>query len=303
MDNGWDNFVCLLRQWGDLWPDPYWAGHHPACRFLHNISKRGVPAMMMTEPWSEAQCQQCLRWGPHKSCNEFQEFLREEMLQFASQGYWMVVPYRILAQVLEETNRKYDLWLVLQWEHHLHFIVNYSFYNVNQETLLLGPTDVMQLSRALEQTMYLVWHANPQYGPVHLGKVDLANGFYRQWLTLDAILMLAVIYPKHPNEEQMVALPFSLPMGWVESVPYFCAVTKTIADLANGLPTNKWLPPHPMEELANTPLHLPPSIRWLAYSQIPATTTLRVTLYHLIMLCYALYKNLYQVQTYILMTL
>ena len=52
----------------------------------------------------------------------------------------------------------------------------------------------------------------------------------------------------------MVALPFSLPMGWVESVPYFCTVTETIVDLANGLPANKWLPPHPMEELVNTPL-------------------------------------------------
>ena len=83
--------------------------------------------------------------------------------------------------------------------------------------------------------------------------MDLADGFYREWLTLDAILTLVVIFPKHPNEEQMVALPLSLPMGWVESVPYFCAATKMIVDLANGLPTNKWLPPHPMEELVNTP--------------------------------------------------
>ena len=117
--------------------------------------------------------------------------------------------------------------------------------------------------------MYLVWHANPQYGPVHLGKVDLADGFYREWLTLDAILMLVVIFPKHPNEEQMVALPFSLPMGWVESVPYFCTVTKMIADLANGLPTNKWIPPHLMEELANTP---PP------LEEMPATLNLMACL-------------------------
>ena len=88
------------------------------------------------------------------------------MLQFARQGYWMVVPYRILAQVLEEMNCKHDLWLsppgvVPQREHHPHFIVDYSFYNINQETLLLGLTDAMQFPRALERTMYLVWHANP----------------------------------------------------------------------------------------------------------------------------------------------
>ena len=88
------------------------------------------------------------------------------MLQFARQGYWMVVPYRILAQVLEEISCKHDLWLsplgvVPQREHHPHFIVDYSFYNVNQETLLLGSMDAMQFPRALEWTMYLVWHANP----------------------------------------------------------------------------------------------------------------------------------------------
>ena len=94
----------------------------------------------------------------------------------------------------------------------------------------------MQFRRALECTMYLVWHANPLFGPVHLGKVDLADGFYPVWLAMMAILKLAVIFLKYPDEEQLVALPLSLLMGWIESVPYLCAGTETVADIANKQP-------------------------------------------------------------------
>jgi len=41
-------------------------------------------------------------------------------------------------------------------------------------------------------------------------------------------------------------------MGWVESVPWFCLATKTGADIANAMPLNVHLPPHPLEQLAMT---------------------------------------------------
>ena len=39
--------------------------------------------------------------------------------------------------------------------------------------------------------------------------------------------------PPGPEGKTMVAFPLVLPMGWVESPPQFCAVTETVADLAN----------------------------------------------------------------------
>jgi hypothetical protein len=72
------------------------------------------------------------------------------------------------------------------------------------------------------------------------------------------MLKLAVIFPSYPDEEELIALPFTLPMGWVNSVPYFCSATKTVADLANNIPSSTKLPPHPSEELANT---LPPDLQ------------------------------------------
>ena len=51
VDNGWEKFVHLLHQQGDLHLNLARAGHHPAYRLLDNIAKRGVLAVMLTEPW------------------------------------------------------------------------------------------------------------------------------------------------------------------------------------------------------------------------------------------------------------
>jgi hypothetical protein len=65
---------------------------------------------------------------------------------------------------------------------------------------------------------------------VHIGKVDLADGFYRVWLSMRAIPKLAVALLVYEGEEPMVALPLMLPMGWMDSVPYFCLPTETVAN-------------------------------------------------------------------------
>ena len=55
-----------------------------------------------------------------------------------------------------------------------------------------------------------------------------------------------------------MAFPLVLPMGWVDSPPYFCALTETICDLANAkICTHTPTPQtHRLEALANT---TPPS--------------------------------------------
>ena len=42
-----------------------------------------------------------------------------------------------------------------------------------------------------------------------------------------------MIFPSGKEEEQMVAIPLTLPMGWKNSPPLFCTATETVADLAN----------------------------------------------------------------------
>jgi hypothetical protein len=80
---------------------------------------------------------------------------------------------------------------------------------------------------------------------VYLGKVDLADGFCHVWLMPDSIPQLAVTFPKYKGKEQLVGLPLTLPMGWKESIPYFCAATETVADITNHWSKWETLPLHP----------------------------------------------------------
>ena len=79
--------------------------------------------------------------------------------------------------------------------------------------------------------------------------------------------------------DPLVAFPLALPMGWVESLPYFTSVTKTSCDLLNAA-LQRWdrqLPYH-LESLALTPpLAATPTPRHgaqgLAYKGLAGTRT------------------------------
>ncbi|NJN71149.1 MAG: hypothetical protein HC801_13350 [Nitrospira sp.] len=100
-------------------------------------------------------------------------------------------------------------------------IVDLSFYDINLDTISLAPKEAMQFGRTLERILYQIRHANPRFGPVYLSKVDLSDGFYRIQLNGSAIAKLAVALPRFPNEEQLLALPLVLPMGWIDSTALF----------------------------------------------------------------------------------
>jgi hypothetical protein len=148
------------------------------------------------------------------------------MAEFTKQGYWSILPYRLLMNILTDLGIE-DLVCLLppgvveKRERRPFLICDFSLYEVNQDTHQIGPEEAMQFARELERLMYTVWHANPRFGPVYMGKVDLADSFYRLRLALLAMLKLAVIFPSYPDKEELIALPSTLPMGWVNSVPYF----------------------------------------------------------------------------------
>jgi hypothetical protein len=68
--------------------------------------------------------------------------------------------------------------------------------------------------------------------PYQVGQ-DISDAFMRVWISLATIPCLGAILPSFPDKEPLVAFPMILPMGWVDSPNFLCAVTETIADLAN----------------------------------------------------------------------
>ena len=204
---------------------------------------------MDSPKWSAEQRQAALDRGPHKSANEHREFLREEFVDFVRKGFWAVLPAYDVMDL--DDLRLSPSGAVGQRARRPRFICDYTWYLINQLTLKYAPEDAMQFGRALIRIIQRIVYADPRFGPVYMAKYDLKDGFYRVQLHPSTIPRLAVILPRWEGETQLIAFPLTLPMGWTESPPYFCAPTETIADLANAaLRLHKTFPPHRLEHYA-----------------------------------------------------
>ena len=79
----------------------------------------------------------------------------------------------------------------------------------------------MQYGRALDRLIRNIVYADPALGYVYLLKADVSDGFYRIGLRPKDAPNLGLIFPRGKEEEQMVAIPLTLPMGWKNSPPLF----------------------------------------------------------------------------------
>ncbi len=253
---GWPHFLRSLRGRRDLRITPHVWHHHPAAPLLSRLQHVGAPVIMRTKPWSSAVLNARVKRGSHQSCQEHLDFLREELLDFTQKGFWLVLPYSTVRTLQAQGHllglRVSPMGVVPQRNRRPRLIVDLTFYDINADTLSLAPKEAMQFGRTLERILYQIRHANPRFGPVYLSKVDLSDGFYRIQLNDSAIAKLAVALPRFPGEDHLLALPLVLPMGWIDSPPYFCAATETVADLANAWPPIVQPQPHPLETAAQT---------------------------------------------------
>jgi hypothetical protein len=194
--------------------------------------------------------------GSHASTKEHNVFLRVEMSDMVSKGFWIVLPY---SQVRSLPGLRISpMGVVPQRDRRPRTIVDYTFSFVNAETAPLAPRESMQFGHALHRIMRKIRFADPRQGPVYLLKVDIADGFYRVYVAPRDVPKLGVAFPHRPGEEPLVAFPLALPMGWTASPPYFSAFTETIVDVANSRLASNCDPPlHRLDGAAAT---LPPPL-------------------------------------------
>ena len=199
--------------------------------------------------------------GSHQSALSHMEFLRDEMADMIDQGYWVILPY---SNVLHLPHlRLSPLGVVPQRDRRPRIIVDYTFWGINDDTVPLAPSESMQFGRAFERILHKIRRANRRFGPTYMIKVDIADGFYRLFVSAPTIATLGVVFPQYEDEEPLVAFPLVLPMGWVGSPPFFCALTETATDLANHRLRNKaWTPaPHRLSQIADAATNFKPVSR------------------------------------------
>jgi hypothetical protein len=187
-----------------------------------------------------------------------QQFLREELANLIDQHFWTILPFDVVKHL--PALRLSPMGVVPQRDRRPRVIIDYTFSKVNADTIPNAPSDSMQFGHALSRLLYRIHHANRQFGPIYLIKIDLADGFYRIPLHTTDLQNLAVAFPHSPTEPPLVAFPLALPMGWVLSPPYFCAFTETVADLANQHLHWQTQPamPHRLSHVANEPNNATP---------------------------------------------
>jgi hypothetical protein len=247
LSSSWESFVQAYRG-PSLLSTAVKYLPHPAAPLLDNIRSEGVPVTMSGDEWSAEKIQEMARRGPHKSAKDHALFIRDEMASFAEQGFWVVLPLPEVEDM--DRLRLSPLGVVPQRDRRPRLINDLTFSGVNAETVQTGLANAMQFGHTLLRLLYQIRHANPAFGPVYAMKIDVADGFYRVNLDERQALSLACLLPQEPGEPQLVAVPLALPMGWVESPPYFCAATKTIADLVNSRLSRTQVPRHRLEHEA-----------------------------------------------------
>ncbi|KAL3822916.1 hypothetical protein ACHAXA_010699 [Cyclostephanos tholiformis] len=187
-----------------------------------------------------------------------------------NKGQWIVLLYSAVRHL--PGLRISPPGVIPQRDRRPHWIVDYSWWDVNDDTLPLAATEAMQFGHALDRILREILLANPAFGPVHLLKLDISDGFYCIALNIDDIPKLGMAFPTANNADPLVALPLVLPMGWKNSPPIFSTATETIADIANARITAFAPPmPHHLDNMAELIASSPPA---LGGSTVP---TLRVS--------------------------
>ena len=247
---GWEAFVASKRGRGDigLLDKP-----HPANRLLKHYKHHGAPVRLSTPDWTMDQLIESVERGPHKSCDAHVDFLQEEFIDMIKKGQWVVLPFSV-AKTLPGL-RLSPAGVVEQRDRRPRWIGDYSFYGVNDESQPFAAVESMQFGHALERFLRELLLANPALGPIYLAKTDVSDGFYRIDLAPSDVPKLGLLFPQVSEssdpDDQLVALPLVLPMGWKYSPPIFTTVTETVADNTNAaIQAGEAYKPHPLESIA-----------------------------------------------------
>jgi hypothetical protein len=183
---------------------------HKAAARLDRIRRQGVPVVLQSAPWPKPLIRERFERGPHRSALEHIEFLAEEFVEFASKGFWMLLPYDLVKDFVDL--RVSPIGVVPQRDRRPRIIVDYSFYNLNEETLKLSLPESMQFGRALDRLHQHIAFADPRYGEIKGLKVDIGDGFYRVGVSNSGVRKLGVLLPSMPGLPEMVAFPLVLPI-------------------------------------------------------------------------------------------
>ena len=168
----------------------------------------------------------------HTSAHKEAEFIHTELAKQVQAVHVTVFPFEVV-------NFLKKLWLlpvavITQVGRRPQLIYDFTWRRLNKTSKFLSPMEVMRFRGALQRILKQVLAADPRLGPVYLSKVDLADAYMRFWVRMEDVQSVAfLILKKNTSNIQLVVFHILLPIGYIDSAPYFCMATDTVTDLAN----------------------------------------------------------------------
>ena len=129
---------------------------------------------------------------------------------------------------MEEVTDLLSLWLlpivvIPQVGRRPRFIFDFTWSGLNDIPERLDLMEGMSFGGALLRILKQVLTADPRLGPVYLRKIDLSDTYMRLWVRMEDVWCVTFLIPKkNPSNTHMVVFHLSLPMGYINSAPYFC---------------------------------------------------------------------------------
>jgi hypothetical protein len=145
--SSWEEFVSKSRHTCVIAPGVQHIDH-PAATILHQYKKFLVTVIMKTAQWPAAKIDNTIKRGPHKSVLKELLFLWQEFAAMMRKGQSTVLPDPTLSRNLKGI-RISPVGIVPQRNRRPHTIVDYSLYDVNDDTAPIAPGQSMQFGRAL----------------------------------------------------------------------------------------------------------------------------------------------------------
>ena len=133
-----------------------------------------------------------------------------------------------------------------------HPILDFTWSSLNKVTARKASEKVMNFRGTLHRITRKVLTADPWLVLVYLGKVDLSKAYMRIWVRIEDTSSVDFLLPKKmPQENQLVGFHSSLPLGFVDSMSYFCMEIDMDTDITNApMECHHTEPITPLEEAA-----------------------------------------------------
>jgi hypothetical protein len=90
---------------------------------------------------------EALKRVPHQSANMHNLFLRGEFAAMIKKKQWILLPAKLV--LTEAELRLSPLGVLPQRDRRPQSIIDYSFYRINDDTVLMAPPEAMQFGKAL----------------------------------------------------------------------------------------------------------------------------------------------------------